>query len=99
MAAGKAIVATGLNEAAEVILDGYNGLLVDAGDVDEFAEAMLKLIDDPEERSRLGQNAREQAVKQYSWEHYTRRLEEIYLSVVGNAPSVSPVVDISGNSY
>lgn len=99
MAAGKAIVATALNEAAEVILDGNNGLLVDAGDINGFAEATLKLIDDPEERNRLGRNAREQAVKQYSWEHYTRRLEEIYLSVVGNAPSGSPVVGISGNRY
>ncbi len=98
MAAGKAIVATALNEAAEVIRDGYNGLLVDAGDINKFAESTLKLINDPEERSRLGQNAREQAVKQYSWEQYTRRLEEIYLSLVGNAPSGSPIVDISGNN-
>ena len=99
MAAGKAIVATALNEAAEVIQNGYNGLLVDAGDVNQFADATLKLIDDPEMRSRLGQSAREQAVKQYSWEHYTRRLEEIYLSVVKNASSGSPVVEISGNRY
>ena len=99
MAAGKAIVATALNEAAEVIQHGHNGMLVGAGDVNTFAESTLKLINDPDERRRLGQNAREQAVKQYSWEHYTRRLEEIYLSVVGNAPAGSPVVDISGNNY
>ena len=99
MAAGKAIVASDLNEAAEVIRDGQNGLLVDAGDVNKFAEASLRLINDPAERSRLGQNAREQAIKQYSWEHYTRRLEEIYQSVVGNAQSGSPVVGISENSY
>jgi glycosyltransferase involved in cell wall biosynthesis len=41
MAAGKAIVATALNEAAEVIQDGHNGLLVEAGDVIRFSEAML----------------------------------------------------------
>jgi glycosyltransferase involved in cell wall biosynthesis len=99
MAAGKAIVATALNEAAEVIVDGHNGLLVQAGDVDMFARATLKLIDSPEERARLGQNAREQAVRQNSWEHYTRRLEEIYLSVLREVPSRSPVVDISGNNY
>ena len=99
MAAGKAIVATALNEAAEVIQDGHNGLLVKAGDVNMFAETVLRLIDDPEERDRLGQNAREQAVKEYSWEHYTRRLEEIYRSVVENTPSGSPVADVSGNRY
>ena len=97
MAAGKAIVATALNEAAEVIRDGQNGLLVHPGDVKKFAEATLKLINDPEERRRLGQNARAQAVNQYSWETYTKKLEEIYFKIVGNAPSRSPLVDISGN--
>jgi len=95
MAAGKAIVATALNHAAEVIQDGYNGLLVEAGDVNRFAEAILTLLNDPVERGRLGQNARQQAVELYSWEEYTRRLEEIYLSVLGNAPSGSPATEVS----
>jgi glycosyltransferase involved in cell wall biosynthesis len=82
MAAGKAIVATALNHAAEVIRDGHDGLLVEAGDVNAFAEAMLKLLNDPVERGRLGQNARRQAVEQYSWAQYTKRLEEIYLNVL-----------------
>ena len=86
MAAGKAIIATALNEAAEVIQDGHNGLLVEAGDVNRFAEAMLGLLNDPIERRRLGQTAREQAVKLYSWEQYTRKLEEIYLNVLGKDP-------------
>jgi glycosyltransferase involved in cell wall biosynthesis len=82
MAAGKAIVATALNQAAEVIQDGQNGLLVEAGDVDGFAEAMLALLGDSATRARLGQNARAHAVEHYSWEQYTRRLENIYLGVV-----------------
>ncbi|HET6598295.1 MAG TPA: glycosyltransferase family 4 protein [Anaerolineales bacterium] len=97
MAAGKAIVATALNEAAEVIQHGRNGILVEPGDVNAFAEATLKLINNPNERRCLSHNAREQAVKQFSWEHYTRRLEEIYFRVVRNTPSRSPVVNISGN--
>ncbi len=95
MAAGKAIVATALNEATEVIQDGHNGRLVEAGDVNGFAEAMLTLINDPIERDRLGQNARRQAVEQYSWEEYTRRLEEIYLDVLGNTSSGSLATEIS----
>jgi glycosyltransferase involved in cell wall biosynthesis len=95
MAAGKAIVATALNEAAEVIQDGQNGLLVQAGDVSGFSEAMLTLLNNPKERDRLGQNARQQAIELYSWEEYTRRLEEIYRNVLGNAPSASPATEIS----
>ncbi len=82
MAAGKAIVATDLNQAAEVIRNGHNGLLVEAGDVEAFSNAMLDLLDDSAKRGRLGQNARQHALEEYSWERYTRRLEEIYLSAV-----------------
>jgi glycosyltransferase involved in cell wall biosynthesis len=82
MAAGKAIVATALNQAAEVIQNNHNGLLVEAGDVDRFSNAILDLLVDSAKRDRLGQNARRQAVEEYSWEKYTRQLEEIYLSVV-----------------
>ena len=38
---------------------------------------------------------RMRAVKQYSWEHSTRRLEEIYLNVLGSAPSRAPATEIS----
>jgi glycosyltransferase involved in cell wall biosynthesis len=85
MAAGKAIVATTVSQIAEVIRDGENGLLVEAGDVNGFAGAMLKLLNDPIVRGRLGQNARRQAVEHYSWEQYSRRLEGIYLDALGNA--------------
>jgi glycosyltransferase involved in cell wall biosynthesis len=91
MAAGKPIVATALNQAAEVIRQGHNGLLVEAGDVDGFAEAILTLLDVPSERVRLGQNARQQAIELHSWEEYTRRLEEIYLNVL-DAPSASRAI-------
>jgi glycosyltransferase involved in cell wall biosynthesis len=84
MAAGKAIVATALNQATDVICDGYNGRLVEAGDATGFAQALLALLDDSMERRRLGQNARQRAVERYSWQAYTRRLEEIYGDVLGN---------------
>jgi glycosyltransferase involved in cell wall biosynthesis len=90
MAAGKAIVATALNQATEVIQDGYNGRLVAAGYTNGFAEAMLALLTDSGERERLGQNARRLAVEQYSWKQYTRRLEATYLHVLGNTPAGSP---------
>jgi glycosyltransferase involved in cell wall biosynthesis len=47
------------------------------------------------ERVRLGYNARQRAVDLYSWEQYTRKLEEIYLDVLENAASKSPVIETS----
>lgn len=95
MAAGKPIVATALNEAAEVIQDGHTGLLVEAGDVHAFARAVLKLLDQPAERLRMGKNARQQATDRYSWEEYTRRLERVYLNVLGKSAAASPAMEIS----
>jgi glycosyltransferase involved in cell wall biosynthesis len=91
MAAGKAIVATSLNQAAEVVTDGLDGILVTAGDVNGFADAILALLENGPERCRLGQNARKRAVEQHSWELYTRRLEEIYWNVLGSVqPNRAP---------
>ncbi len=88
MAAGKAVVATELNQAADVIEHGQNGLLVPPGDVHGFAEAIRGLLDNPAARDRLGQNARRLAVERYSWGQYTRQLEAIYANVLD---SVAPL--------
>lgn len=89
MASGKAIVASRDGQITEVIQNGHNGLLVEAGNTAELAQATIKLFRDPAERTRLGHNARLQAVQQHSWEQYVKRLEEIYLSVLRYDPSVS----------
>ncbi len=82
MAAGKAIIATKTGQVAEVIHDGHNGLLVEAGDKNSFAEAMVNLLSDPLVRERLGQQARKQAVEQHSWKQYTKELEKIYSAIL-----------------
>ena len=84
MAAGKAIVASRAGQIAEVIRHGHNGLFVEPGDVADLSQTMLKMLKDPAERARLGQNARCQAVKQHSWDQYIGRLEEIYWSVLSS---------------
>lgn len=45
----------------EVIVDGQTGLLVKEGDVDALAQALLRLIRNPEERISMGTNAARQA--------------------------------------
>jgi glycosyltransferase involved in cell wall biosynthesis len=78
MAAGKAIVATNTGQVAEVIQHGHTGLLVEAGDKAGLAEAIASLLSNPDTRTRLGQQARQQAVEQHSWKQYARRLINIY---------------------
>jgi glycosyltransferase involved in cell wall biosynthesis len=82
MAAGKAIVATRLDQISALIEDQQTGLLVPPEDVDAFTEAVVTLLNNPLQRDRLGENARREAVEHYSWEQYAKRLEEIYLDVL-----------------
>ncbi|OGO34733.1 MAG: hypothetical protein A2Z16_11380 [Chloroflexi bacterium RBG_16_54_18] len=95
MAAGVAIVATDNDQAGEVIENNQTGLLVKAGAVDEFARAILTLLDQPELRVRLGRNGMQKAAEKYSWGHYINQLEEIYSTVKQNAPTKPPVAVIS----
>ena len=82
MAAGKAIVASASGQIAEVLQDGYTGLLFAPGDVEECAQAIIRLLKDPSELDRLGKNARHQAVEQHSWDGYIHRLEAIYQDAI-----------------
>jgi len=79
MASGKAIVASAMGQNNEVISDGSNGLLVTAGDKTALANAINKLIEDAPLRAQLGKQAREDAVRNHSWEHYISHLEGVFV--------------------
>lgn len=86
MAAGKTLVASAVGQIAEVISDGYNGLLVRPGDPTALATALERLLNDSALCSRLGLQAREDAVREYSWERYVSRLECLYAAVIARRP-------------
>jgi glycosyltransferase involved in cell wall biosynthesis len=87
MDSGVAIVASDLGQQiTEVIRDGANGLLAAPGDASSLAATFLRLIDDPDLRSRMGREAREDAIRKYSWQHYITRLERVYEAVMNRQP-------------
>lgn len=87
MASGVALVVSDVGEQiSEVIQDGSNGLLVEPGEASGLANSLKSLIADPGLRSRLGQQAREDAIRKYSWEHYLSRLERVYEAVIEQKP-------------
>jgi len=67
MAAGKAIVASRIGQIATVIRHDENGLLVPTRDAQALRQAILRLSRDDELQTRLGQTAREDALRLYSW--------------------------------
>jgi glycosyltransferase involved in cell wall biosynthesis len=76
MATGRGIVASALEQIAEVIDHGRNGWLVEPGNPALLAEALRTLVADAALRDRLGEAARADVVESYTWDAHTRRIAE-----------------------
>jgi glycosyltransferase involved in cell wall biosynthesis len=78
MAAGAAVVATRVGDIPDVLEDGDAGIVVDARSPSQLAEALGRLLGDPDERRRLGEAARTTAVARYDRRAMPERLFAIY---------------------
>ncbi|MHB1424434.1 MAG: glycosyltransferase [Gemmataceae bacterium] len=91
MAAGRAIVATRVGAAPELIADGVHGLLVPPGDARQLADAIQRLLEDRELAQRLGAAARRRAFQHYNREAMVRRFTEFYEGLGDATRSVANV--------
>ena len=81
MAAGRGIIASDLPGWSDVLVDGESALLVPPEDIAAWSAAIARLRADPLLRRRLGRNARERALSNYTW---NARAEKI-LTHIGSA--------------
>lgn len=82
MASGVAVVATATEGAREIIEDGLTGKLVPIGDVDALVSAVIELLEDEQERQRIGARARETARERFSLDRMVDATERIYREVL-----------------
>lgn len=74
MASGRAIVASSLGQIAEVLENEVTAILVTPGDVDSLTEAMIRLLQDPALRERLGAAALAEVRRNHTWEINAERI-------------------------
>ena len=83
MAEGKPVVT---NDApggmSEIVINGETGIVIPAGSERSLADALASLIENGEERSRMGRNGRERCLREFSAQVMARRTAEIYEGVV-----------------
>ncbi|MFH0935507.1 MAG: glycosyltransferase family 4 protein [Candidatus Omnitrophota bacterium] len=84
MAAGRAVIASGVGGIKTLIKDGFNGLLVPPKDADGLAAAILRLLGNHEEARRLGENARDFIEKNFPLTRMVSETERVYLECVGS---------------
>ncbi len=77
-ASGRAIVTTDVPGCREVVIEEKNGFLVPAREVEPLAEALRKLITNPQLRQTMGRNARAMAEAEFSIDQVVERHLDIY---------------------
>ncbi len=85
MASGLAVVATRVGAADQMIEDGVDGLLVDAGDAVGLAGALGRLLDDAALRQRLGDAAAQTVRERYGISVVVDQIEEQYEHLINDA--------------
>lgn len=86
MAAGKPVVATAVGGVPGVVSDGVSGLLVPPREPAQLADAILRLMTDPDLASRLAQCGRQVVGKRYGSGAMARRYLDVYERVRSSAP-------------
>jgi sugar transferase (PEP-CTERM/EpsH1 system associated) len=78
MAAGLPVVATRVGGVPEVVVDGATGLLVPPRAPEALSKAILKLLQDPDLRQKMGQAGQERVREYFSVERMVEETEALY---------------------
>jgi len=82
MAAGVPVISTASAGAREIIEAGSTGRVVAISDVEGLAAAILELLNDPSERTRLAQHAQVAVAERFSLARMIEKTEEVYREVL-----------------
>jgi glycosyltransferase involved in cell wall biosynthesis len=90
MACGKPIVATRAGGIPEVVVDGETGFLVPPRDHHAMADAIVRLLQDPALRERMGAAGLTRVRKRFTSEVMVSNTVRVYQRLLGTAPLPHP---------
>ncbi len=82
MATERPIIATNIRGCREAIEDGITGKLVESGNSQELAEAIIFFLKNPEKAREFGLNARKKAEKDFNEEIVFDKIKECYDKII-----------------
>ena len=80
MAAGKPIVS--FEGSAKNLEHGRTGWVVENGNIPDFARAILYLLENSQLAQKLGANAKNHVISDYSWEKTAEKIEAVYKHIL-----------------
>ncbi|UCH88112.1 MAG: glycosyltransferase family 4 protein [Thermoplasmata archaeon] len=75
------VVVTAAGGTPELINDGENGFLVEIENPEKFAEAVIKLVDNPKLRKKFGKNGKKFLERIPSWEDLAEDIYKEYMAL------------------
>ena len=75
MTMSRAVVSSDVGDLGTAVTDGASGLLVTPGDIGALAEALERLLADPDLANRMGAAGRERMLGDSAWERVAERVE------------------------
>jgi 1,2-diacylglycerol 3-alpha-glucosyltransferase len=69
--------------SGKLLTDKFDGLIVENGNTDAMADAIIEILQNRDLRENLGKNARQTLVGMYDWISLCKRLEGVYSKILG----------------
>ncbi len=88
MAMGKAVIGSSVGGIRELLDDEKTGLIYEAGNVDDLARQIRRLLDDPALRDRLAASGREHVISRRNWTVNRQRYDRVYEKALSIAQAV-----------
>ncbi|GJL58142.1 MAG: glycosyl transferase group 1 [Nitrospirales bacterium] len=85
MAMGLPVVTTDVAGAKELVVDGETGFVVSQGNVNELAEAMVKILENKQLRAQMGTAGRLRVEAQFSFAKRLASVEDLYEKILEKA--------------
>ena len=82
MASGLTIIATRVGAVPQVIREGENGILLEAGNSEVLAQAVISLLNDPSQRQILAQQAYKDVCRDFSDQIMFDKYKQLYEAVL-----------------
>lgn len=77
MACGRPIVSSRIFGVREILERYYAGIAVDVNNPEKFARVLIDLLNSPEKRDNIGENALKTVRSKYTWEQTSRKIVNI----------------------
>ena len=101
MSYGLPVVITRVGGNPEVVVDGQTGYLVPARDVPSFVERVVRLLQNPDLRARMGQEGCRRIMQKFQMKDVAKRYLEIYTDLLrmhGVRPNLADISSASINA-